>query len=325
MAEQKFYTPLKVGLLAVVTAYFLFTLHAMFTLSWIGEWQRIGGGSFLFTILVEDISATIGLVFRFAASIIALAAIVIYFTKKNLSKPTTYTVLRIVLVFEGIYWLGLSATAGFSLQSFGQFLSNSPPLSSMLNFLLLSVVPTIVEAIILPIVLFIFAFKLNPKKPFKTAIKWGLITGTLYIVVFWLINTNIWISVVRGKGIEYLWVVPTQVNGVERLIPHPEHLVSFIATAFGLLALAIYSGYFTKKSTHIETLQDLKLGAIGKIILALGMYFFWNYFSWVFFAGNVWNDWYAWFLGHNMDLWMLSLPLVGLPLLFRNKAAQKDS
>ena len=30
----------------------------------------------------------------------------------------------------------------------------------------------------------------------------------------------------------------------------------------------------------------------------------------------VWSTWYAWFLGHNLDLWFLSLPLVGLPLIF---------
>lgn len=113
MAEQKFYTPLKVGLLVVVISYFLFTFHAMFTLSWIGEWERIGGGSFNFTIFVEDISATVGLAFRFVASIIALAAIIFYFSKKKISKPTAYKILRVILVFEGIYWLGLIATAGW--------------------------------------------------------------------------------------------------------------------------------------------------------------------------------------------------------------------
>lgn len=303
MAQQKFYTPLKVGLLAVVISYFLFTFHAMFTLSWIGEWERIGGGSFNFTILVEDISATVGLVFRFAASIIALAAIIFYFAKKGLSKPTTYKVMRWVLVFEGIYWLGLIATAGFSVQSFGQMLSRSLPLSTLLNMLLVSVIPTVVESVILPITLFILAFKLNPNKPLKNAIKWGLITGTIYIVVFWLINTSSWVGVVRQKGTEYLTA-------------RPEHLLSYILTIVGLLALTIYTAYFAKKSCAAETPQELKLRTIGGIILALGMYFLWNYLSWVIFAGDTWNNWYAWFLGHNMDLWILSLPLVGLPLLF---------
>jgi hypothetical protein len=61
------------------------------------------------------------------------------------------------------------------------------------------------------------------------------------------------------------------------------------------------------------------------IILGFGMFFLWNYLSWVIFAGNTWNNWYAWFLGHNMDLWMLTLPLVALPLLFDKKTPEKTA
>jgi uncharacterized protein YjeT (DUF2065 family) len=286
----------------------------MFTLSWIGEWTRLGGGSFGTMILVEDISATVGLVFRFAASIIALAAIIVYFSKKTISKPTAYKVLRWVLVFEGIYWLGLCATAGYSVQSFWLTLLHYRLTVTLLNSLLLSTIPTVVEAIILPIALFVFAFKLNPNKSLKKPIKWGLITGTMYIVVFWLINTSIWVGVVWGGGV---WQ-----KGIEYLTANPENLLSFILTVFGLLALVIYSSYFTKKSTGVEALQKLKLRGIGGIVLALGMYFLWNYLSWVIFAGDKWNNWYAWFLGHNMDLWMLSLPLVALPLLFHKLSKQ---
>ena len=109
MTEEKFYSPLKIGLFIVVLSYFLFTLHATFTLSWIGEWNRIQG-HFSFDIFVEDISGFVGLIFRFAASIIAFAAMIFYFAKKNLSKPTAYKILRWILVFEGIYWLGLLTT-----------------------------------------------------------------------------------------------------------------------------------------------------------------------------------------------------------------------
>ena len=123
-----------------------------------------------------------------------------------------------VLVFEGIYWLGLSATAGYSILSFGQTTSTfSINKHTLLNSLFLSAIPTIVEAIILPIVLFVFAFKLNPNKPLKTPIKWGLITGTIYIVVFWLINTSIWVGVVWGG---------LQPKGTEYLTANPENLVS---------------------------------------------------------------------------------------------------
>ena len=309
MIKQTFPTPLKIGLLSVVTAYFLFTLHAMFTLSWIGEWNRLGGGSFGTMILVEDISATTGLVFRFAASIIAFIAVISYLSKKEMAKSTAYKIFRVVLVFEGIYWLGLVATAGYSIQGFASTLQRYHSLSFILNSLGLNVIPTVLEAVILPIVLFIFAFKLNPNKPFKIAIKWGSITGTVYILVFWLINSSIWVGLVDQKG-------------TQLLTAHPENLVSYILTVFGLLALTIYSTYFTAKSARAENIQDLKLSATGGILLALGLYFLWNYLSWVLFAGILWNNWYAWFLGHNMDLWMLSLPLLGLPLLFAKRISE---
>jgi hypothetical protein len=236
-----------------------------------------------------------------------------------------YTILRVVLVFEGIYWLGLIATAGYGVQGFGLSIFHFRSLNTLLYSLAVGVIPAVVEAVILPIILFIFAFKLNPNRPLKTSVKWGAITGTVYIIVFWLTNTSIWLSVVRSKGLGYLWVEVNHVNGVEHLIYHPEHLVSFITTVFGLLALAIYAGYFTIKSNGIQTLQELNLRSVGGIVLGFGMFFLWNYLSWVIFADNTWNDWYAWFLGHNMDLWMLTLPLVALPLLFYKPAEQTSS
>jgi uncharacterized membrane protein YfbV (UPF0208 family) len=325
MTEEKFFTPLKLGLFAVIIAYFLFTLHGMFTLSWIGEWEPMREPTRTI-IFVEDITATTCLAFRFLASIIAFGVMLTYLIKKNLSKPTIYKAVRLVLIFEGIYWLGLATTAGYSVQFFTRLISTNASLVNLTYSLLLSVIPTVLEAIILPIILFIFAVKLSPNKPLKIQIKWGLITGTLYIVVFWLINTVEWISVIRerGKDIQYLWMTTTPVNGVNQIVYHPEHLVSFIITVFGLAALAIYTTYFTKKSTGIENFGELKAGTIGAIILSLGMFFLWNYFSWVFFAGNTWNSWYAWFLGHNMDLWMLSLPLLGLPLLFNKKHKEEN-
>lgn len=317
MAEQKFLTPLKIGILATAVAYFLFTFHGMFTLSWIGEWDRMGGGTFGTMILVEDISATIGLIFRFAGSIIALAAVAVYFAKQRIAQSTAYKALRTVLVFEGIYWLGLIATTGYSLFFFGRMLFAGASVFRILDSFFFSALATSVEGVILPVVLFILAFKLSPSKPLRGAIKWASISGLVLIVVFWLVYTGIWVSVIQssGKGIEYLWTTFENLTWES----HPEHLVSFITTVVGLPLLALYTGYFIKKSARVNSLSDLKVGTIGIIVLGLGAYFLWNYFSWVMFAGDTWNDWYAWFLGHNMDLWLLVLPLVALPLILHRK------
>ena len=308
MTEHRFYSPLKIGLLTVTIAYLLFNLHTMFTLEWIGEWDRIAGGAFSLTLLIEDINATIGIVFRFAGSIIAFAALIYYFARKSFSANRSYLVLKVVLVFEAIYWLGLLASgiAGvLSLfASFGFMGAISLPYFCY-------VTAGILESTIIPIVLLILAFKLSPLKPIKGAIKWSLISGTVIVFVYWLLNTSIWALVIPVKGTEYL-------------TSYPHMMAAFLSTLIGLLALTLYSAYATKKLARTENLHDLNLKPIGFIILGLGVFYLWNYLTWIFFGGDhVWSDWFAWLLGHNMDLWMLTLPLVGLPLLFNRKKATK--
>lgn len=307
MAESKFYSPLKIGLLIVTIAYFLFTFHAMFTLSWIGEWEYLTG-SVSFWIFITDISASFGLVFRFIASLIAVAAIIFYFAKKGLSAPTTLKVLKWILVLEAIYWLGLLVSGVWGVMPVSvTVIDYILTVQFNLTLLITTGIPCLVSSIAIPIALFKLASKLNPNKPTKDAIKWGLIAGTIYIFVFWLNNTGMWIATIMSKGTEFLTT-------------YPENLLSFGLTTVGLLALALFTAYFSKRSIGTETVEKLKLRTLGAIIVALGLYFLWNYLTWIFFGKpELWSGWYAWFLGHNLDLWVLSLPLVGLPLLFKRQ------
>jgi hypothetical protein len=311
MTEEKQFSPLKVGILIVAMTYFLFALHSVFELQWVGEWNRLATTSSMrFDIYIEDVTAFVGMIFRFVGSIIAVTAILFYFSKNLLpSRQRTFKILRWVLVFEGIYWLGLLTTAiiGDQLTFAG---SGSASLMSVLNTFVLSDLPVLVESIVLPIALFILASTLNPNKPDSKVIRWSLITGAVYVVVFWLLNATMWIITLQSKGNAYL-------------TSYPANLVSFIMTEIGLPALAIYAIYFALKFTSAETWQELNLKAAGAMITALGTYYLWNFLTWVFFAPP-WSEWYAWFLGHNLDLWILSLPLLGLPLLF-NDQLQKNS
>jgi hypothetical protein len=313
MAEQNFYSPLKIGFLIVALAYFLFTFHAMFTLSWIGEWESFSG-SFRFVVFVEDITANIGIASRLVASTIAFAGVILYFVKKGLSTQTTMKVLRLVLIGEAIYWLGLLAsgvlplfsTLGFAMWRVDGHISTLPVLTSLLT----NEIPLLVESIAIPVVLFKLSYELNPNKPATGAIKWGLIAGTVYVLVFWLTNTALWVSTIMRQGIEYL-------------TSYPENLLSFALTSIGLLALTVFTAYFAKKSIGTETVEKLDLKTIGVITVALGLFYLWNYLTWIFFGTDeIWSNWYAWFLGNNLNLWLLSIPLVGLPLLFKQNAPE---
>jgi hypothetical protein len=309
MAELRFYSPLKIGLLLVVLAYFLFTFHALFTVSWIGEWEYVTG-SFSFWILITDISASFTLIFRFIASIIAITTMVYYLAKKGISTPKTFKVLRWILILEAIYWLGLLVSGVWGVFPLRATVTDYIlTLQFSLALLITTGIPCLVSSIAIPIALFKLASTLDQSKPKKDSVKWGLIAGTIYIFVFWLNNTGMWIATVMSKGTEYLTT-------------HPENLLSFASTTVGLLALTAFTAHFLKKSIGTATLEKLKLRTLGAIIVALGLYFLWNYLTWIFFGGDtLWSEWYAWFLGHNLDLWLLSLPLIGLPLLFKRQTS----
>jgi hypothetical protein len=307
MLEAKPQTPLRIGLITVAAAYFLFTLHAVLTVSWVGEWERLNSTA-AFVIYVEDIAATAGMAFRFIASLTAFVAVIVYFARKPFREQITKRILQIVLVGEAVYWLGLLPSGVMPIV---YFRPTQPPLIA-LTALLSSDIPCLVESTVIPAVLIMLIVKLRSAKPTKEAIKWTLIAGTAYVFVFWLVNTGVWASTLQQKGTAYLTM-------------YPENLASFILTVFGLLALTFFAVRFTKKSQGAESLKELNLKATGALVTFLGLWFLWNYLTWIFFGRNeLWSVWYAWFLGHNLDLWLLTLPFVGLPLMYSQKNEALD-
>ena len=127
------------------------------------------------------------------------------------------------------------------------------------------------------------------------------------IFVLWINNTGNWIGAITRSGIEYVTA-------------YPDHILSFGLTSVGLLALMLYGVHFIRSSWDVNSLAELDMRRVGLLVTGVGLYFLVNYVMWLFFGTDAkWSTWYAWFLGHNLELWMMSLPLVGVPLLFEKK------
>jgi hypothetical protein len=279
----------RVGLLVVSASWFLFTFYEFVK-------AAVHIGKMSFWVYLTDTAGAVGLGFRTVASLIAFLTLFFYVLGRDLSAPEATMSLRWIILGEAVCFLALFPSGVWGLSS------------PNVRFLLETGVPCIVESILLPAVLLRLFFELKPSSTARQAIKWALISGAAYIFVFWLNNTANWIFAVIVKGTEYLTA-------------YPLNIFSFGLTVIGLFALTVYAAVFSWKQADKNHLSEIDAKKVGLIITLLGLYFDVIYVMWVLF-GSVggWGPWYQWFLGHNMDLWVMALPAAGVPLLFSRYA-----
>jgi hypothetical protein len=296
MAENRIDSSIKIGLLIVALTWLLFTAY-----------QFLKGAFNIFRdyfwISLTDTAGAMGMAFRAMAALIAVLTILFFILKKDLKKPELFMSIRWILIGEMVCFLSLIPVVIWGLAVVVGAESNIFGLGNFVE----STLPVMIEAIGIPIVLAKLFLELNPNKPANGAIKWGLVSGVFYVFVFWINNTGNWMGAITRNGIEYVTA-------------YPDHILSFGLTAIGLLALVILGLSIIKKSAGASSLDDLELHKIGILITGVGLYFVINYVLWLFLGTDAkWSTWYAWFLGHNVELWLMTIPLVGVPLLFKKK------
>jgi len=286
---------IRIGLFLLALAWFSFTFYE-FTNGILHNAHPNRAAPIWTWLLRQETGGCLGLALRTAGGLTAVITALFYLVKRDLSEPECLMALRLVVIFEASYWLS--------------FLFSISPnaLSRLTSMTIENDIPVAVQSIALPIVLAILFFNLTPKKAATSGIKWGLISGTVYIFVFWLNNAGNWIAAVMVKGVDYISL-------------YPANLFSFTLTVIGMLLLALYTAYFSKKSIGKRDFTQLNLRTVGVIMTTFGLYFDVIYVLYLF-LGPVggWGLWYAWFTGHNLDLWLLALPMAGLPFLFQRKA-----
>ena len=290
--------PLRSGIFLVLAAWFIYVVYE----GVLGIYNR----HTTIPLVREDIAATVGLGFVVAASAIAVLIMLFYLVKRDLSRPELTMATRIILFAVGAYFVLAFLPAVFVEGLPGTF-----------NFSIMKVfevtLPCVVDGIAIPVVLAKLFLTLNPNTSAKEIIKWSLIAGSVYLFAFWVNNAGNWIGAVIAKGPSYL-------------TNYPVNMFSFLLTTVGLLLLSLYTAFFSKKTIGKNELAEADYKKIGLIFSFTGLYLTFTLLLWFIF-GSVggWGSWYAWLLGHGyLDLWGLTIPFIGLPLLFyKNNSAQK--
>ena len=293
---------IRTGLFLVALAWFSFTFYE-FTNGILHNAHPTREAPIWTWLLGQETAGCLGLALRTTGGLTAVITALFYLVKRDLSEPECLMALRLVVIFEASYWLSFLFSISF----------NASYWSRLTIMTIENNIPVTVQSIALPIVLAILFFNLTPKKAATGGIKWALISGTVYIFVFWLNNAGNWIAAVMVKGVDYISL-------------YPANLFSFTLTVVGLLLLALYTGYFSKKSIGKRDFTQLNLRTVGFIMTTFGLYFDVIYVLYLF-LGPVggWGLWYAWFTGHNLDLWLLMLPSAGIPFLFQKKIQTSPS
>ena len=291
--ENKSQWAFKIGLFIVVLTWFSLTMYKFGT-------TVLNLTDVPFT----DMPGSVGFGFRAAASFMALIITLFYLVKRDLSTSEVITSFRWIVLLEAAYWMLFLPAAiwGFDFQSV---------LYSREFFILEAGLPCLVEALVMPTVLVVLFFKLSPNKPAQAAIKWALIAAAAYLFVFWFNYTSQWWSEIFLSGTDFL--SKSMLYSFE-----------FAITVGGLLLIAVYAAVYAKNHFGTKTLSSLNLRKAGIIVTSLGLYFDAIWIAWLVF-GNVGplTVWPTFSVLHNVDLWMVSLPLVGLPLLLSKNAAVK--
>jgi hypothetical protein len=254
---------------------------------------------------------TIGLGFRIGAVVSAILAFASYLSKE---KPKVLNHLRRALLLEAPYFLSFipSAIFGFTAGS-GLLLGYHTLTEGGLWFVIETAIPTLVEAIIMPISLLKLRSKLNSSEQSRAEIvNWTCITGLSYIIVFWLTYLTQWIASFLQPA-SYASTYPGY--GPEYVLAYPLNMLTFILTSAGLPLLMVF---FVRSSLRAmrEANVKLDLRKVGITLTLLGGYFITVIALFVIFGavGGA-SIWIIFFMFNNPDLWCVTLPILGIPLI----------
>lgn len=256
---------------------------------------------------------SLGVFFRWIVGILILYAGVVYAKKGVEGLSAIKGRIAYAFIFEAGYYLTLipALLSGFAYGLFGEglwYYGSTPPIVVLL---LNGFVSAAAIFIIVPILLKLRSAVLKSSN--EEVIKWSTKTAVAYLfIIFWFIYTMSWL------GSLVPWEARAQ-PGISILL-NPLDLISFIATVFGLLALAIYA--YKALAPSMQKGEKPSLKSIGAIMTVLGLYFLLMTALYIAYGGyyghpTVWME--IIMPVHNPDYWALSLIFVGPILTIKSR------
>jgi len=266
----------------------------------------------LIAFYLSELGGSVGIVFRWIASIFALYAALIFFRGGEAVLTKIRGKAEAAILFEGLYYLTYIPTVylGFAYpiattQKLWYF-EPSPPWT--ITFMIAGVSCLAMVIIIAPSL-----FKLRAKIAHGQAqdvSKWASITALSYLfVMFWLNYSIAWFATL------VYWPERAQ-PGIE-ILYRPYNMLSFALTVFGLLAVSL-ACLKTLLPTIKGKMNEIKLKNLGAVMLALGCYFLIELIIFYSIGGyhaepTTWMELSSPF--HNPDFWCFSFIFPGLYLL----------
>jgi len=308
--QEKSYL-VKVGLSIVLCSWLVYTVYWFLKgLSWVSQ---AGGYTLLIDFLTEG-AGTLGFILRIGAVTMAIFALVNFLRGKDTSK--VMKLVGFALVLEAFYFLCFAASAILGFQA-GLRLSGGHTLTSGesggLWFFIETAIPTLAEAVIMPISLLKLKSKLTPDAKFgKETYRWACVVGVCYFIVFWLTYLTQWIaSFIQPES--YASTFPGY--GIKYIIEYPLNMFTFLLTAVGLPLLATYFVWSTLPAMR-DPAAGLNLRRLGITLTVLGFYFMTiiTLFRVFGYVGGA-SIWIVFFMFNNADLWCVTLPVLGIALI----------
>jgi hypothetical protein len=261
---------------------------------------------------------TLGLAFRIGAVLAAVLAMVNFLKGKEVSK--VLRPLRFALLMETLYFMSFipSAIFGF-VAGFGLLSGYHTLMEGGLWFIVETAIPTLMESVIMPVSLLKLRSKLVPaSKSYRPIVEWSCITGVFYLIVFWLTYFTQWIATFM-QPVGYASLYPGY--GIEYVLNHPLNMFTFILTSAGLPFLMIFF-LWSSLSAIRDPAKRLNLRNVGLTLTLLGGYFITIITLFMIF-GTIGGPsiWIIFFMFNNPDLWCITLPVLGIPLILTKHPA----